>query len=162
MTCPCCQGAAKCFFGQTRVVGHRPEKVTTDGLAAYPRAIRETLGTDMVHRCRRYMNNRLEQDHRGIKQRYVPLRGFGSFAAAARCCAAHDELRDHLRSRHRMNQTRPWPTSGGASTSGGTRCGRSCRRRSSDRIWEGTSCCATRPICVPSPDTSLPITCAVL
>jgi transposase-like protein len=98
--------AAKCFFGRARVVvGHRPEKVTTDGHGAYPRAIRETLGADVVHRCSRYMNNRLEQDHRGIKQRYYPMRGFGSCAAAARFCVAHDELRDHLRTRHRMNQT---------------------------------------------------------
>ncbi len=30
-----------------------------------------------------YLNNRLEQDHRGSKQRYYPLRGFGNFDAAA-------------------------------------------------------------------------------
>ncbi len=48
------------------------------------------------------MNNRIEQDHRGIKQRYYPMRGFGSFDAAARFCTAHDELRDHLRPRTRF------------------------------------------------------------
>jgi len=53
----------------------------------------------------RYMNNWMEQDHRGIKQRYYPLRGFGSFEAAARFCTAHDELRDHLRYRQHMNET---------------------------------------------------------
>jgi len=47
----------------------------------------------------------MEQDHRGIKQRYYPLRGFGAFDAAARFCPAHDELRDHLRSRRHMNET---------------------------------------------------------
>jgi transposase-like protein len=98
--------AAKRFFGRARVVvGHVPERVTTDGHVAYPRAIRETLGTGVLHRCSRYMNNRLEQDHRGIKQRYYPMRGFGSFAAAARFCTAHDELCDHLRSRHRMHES---------------------------------------------------------
>ena len=51
----------------------------------------------------RYMNNRIEQDHRGIKQRYYPMRGFGSFDAAARFCTAYDELRDHLRPRTRCN-----------------------------------------------------------
>ncbi len=35
-----------------------------------PRAVRETLGPDVYHRTSRYMNNRIEQDHRGIKQRY--------------------------------------------------------------------------------------------
>jgi transposase-like protein len=51
------------------------------------------------------MNNRIEQDHRGIKQRYYPMRGFGSFAAAARFCTAHDELRDHLRTCTHMKET---------------------------------------------------------
>ncbi len=94
--------AAKRLFQRARtVVGHAPEKVTTDGHDAYPRAIRETLGPDVPHRTSRYMNNRIEQDHRGIKQRYYPMRGFGSFDAAARFCTAHDELRDHFRvSRH--------------------------------------------------------------
>jgi len=49
------------------------------------------------------MNNRIEQDHRGIKQRSYPLRGFGSFASAARFCTAHDELRDHLHPRTCFN-----------------------------------------------------------
>jgi len=71
--------AAKRFFARARtMVGHAPEKVTTDGHDAYPRAIRETLGPEVRHRTSRYMNNRMEQDHRGIKQRYYPMRGFGS------------------------------------------------------------------------------------
>jgi len=47
----------------------------------------------------------MEQDHRGIKQRYYPMRGFGSFDAAARFCPAHDEVRDHFRSRCHLNET---------------------------------------------------------
>jgi len=98
--------AAKRFFAQARaVVGHAPEKVTTDGHDAYPRAIRETLGPDVQHRTSRYMNSHLEQDHRGIKQRYDPMRGVGSFDAAARFCSAHDELRDFFRYRTGMNET---------------------------------------------------------
>ncbi len=98
--------AAKRFFTRARaVVGHAPEKVTTDGHDAYPRAIRETLGPEVRHRTSRYMNNRMEQDHRGIKQRYYPMRGFGSVASAARFCSAHDELRDHFRDRQHLNET---------------------------------------------------------
>jgi len=98
--------AAKRFFQRARmVVGHTPEKVTTDGHDAYPRAIRETLGPDVQHRTSRYMNNRMEQDHRGIKQRSYPLRGFSSFEAAARFCPAYDELRDHVRVRQHVNET---------------------------------------------------------
>ncbi len=100
--------AAKRFFARARtVVGETPEKVTTDGHDAYPRVIRETLGPQVRHRTCGNLNNRMEQDHRGIKQRYYPMRGFGSFDAAARFCSAHDELRDHLRSRHHLNETVP-------------------------------------------------------
>jgi transposase-like protein len=82
--------AAKQFFTQAvAVVGHLPDLVTTDGHTSYPRAIRETIGSDVQHRTSTYLNNRLEQDHRGIKQRYYPMRGFGTVEAAARfCCAA--------------------------------------------------------------------------
>jgi len=98
--------AAKRFFTRARiVVGDAPEKVTTDGHDAYPRAIRETRGPEVRHRTSRSMNNRMEQDHRGIKQRSYPMRGFGSFDAAARFCSAHDERRDHLRVRTHMNET---------------------------------------------------------
>jgi putative transposase len=93
------KAARRFFCGARAVVGHIPERVTTDGHAAYPRAIRGTLGRKVVHRRNRYLNNRLEQDHRGIKQRYYPMRGFGSFEAAARFCTAHDELRDYFRPR---------------------------------------------------------------
>jgi len=56
--------AAKRFFQRAHtVVGHAPEKVTTDGHDAYPRAIRETLGPAVQHRTSQYMNNRMEQDH---------------------------------------------------------------------------------------------------
>lgn len=90
--------AAKEFFKQAvRVVGHVPDQVTTDGHMSYPRAIRETISSNVQHRTNKYLNNRLEQDHRGIKQRYYPMRGFGTFEAAARFCCAFDELRNYLR-----------------------------------------------------------------
>ncbi len=97
--------AAKRFFKQAvDVVGHAPERVTTDGHDSYPRAIRQTLGSQVIHRCNRYLNNRLEQDHRGIKQRYYPMRGFGSLASAARFCRAFDEVRQFFRVRTTMKQ----------------------------------------------------------
>jgi putative transposase len=97
--------AAKRFFKQAvEVVGHAPERVTTDGHDSYPRAIRETLGGEVLHRTNRYLNNRLEQDHRGIKQRYYPMRGFGSVDSAARFCRAFDEVRQFFRVRTTMKQ----------------------------------------------------------
>jgi putative transposase len=100
--------AAKQFFKQAMaVVGHAPESVTTDGHRSYPRAIRETLGNEVVHRTNVYLNNRIEQDHRGIKQRYYSMRGFGSVASAARFCRAFDEVRQYFRPRHREKEYIP-------------------------------------------------------
>ena len=90
--------AAQRFFAQAlALAGAAPAQVTTDGHDAYPRAIRETLGPEIQHRTSRYKNNRIEQDHRGIKQRYYPMRGFGSFASAARFCPAFEEQRQYFR-----------------------------------------------------------------
>ena len=97
--------AAKRFFKQAvEVCGHVPDQVTTDGHTSYPRAIRETMGSDVQHRTSKYLNNRLEQDHRGIKQRYYPMRGFGTIEAAARFCCGFDELRNYFRPRRTMGE----------------------------------------------------------
>jgi len=90
--------AARRFFARAVDLADRaPERVTTDGHDAYPRAIRETPGPEVQHRTSRYKNNRIEQDHRNFKQRYYPLRGFGSFASAARCCTGFEEQRQYCR-----------------------------------------------------------------
>ncbi len=81
-----------------------PEQVTTDGHDAYPRAIRGTLGESVLHRTSRYKNNRIEQDHRSIKQRYYPMRGFGSFASAARFCTGFEEQRQYFRHASRVGE----------------------------------------------------------
>ena len=81
-----------------------PEKVTTDGHDSCSQAIRETLGNEVMHRCSRYLNNRLEQDHRGIKQRYYPMLGFGNFTSASRFCRAFEEVRQFFRFRTTMQQ----------------------------------------------------------
>src|SRR6478736_1728570 len=100
--------AAKRFFRQAvLMVAHAPEKVTTDGHDSYPRAIRETLGEDVTHRCNPNLNNRIEQDHRGVKQRFYPMRGFGNFASASRFCRAFDEQRQYFRLRPAMGQHLP-------------------------------------------------------
>jgi putative transposase len=100
--------AAKRFFIQALdVAGQAPVRVTTDGHDSYPRAIRETLGEEVRHRCNPYLNNRIEQDHRGIKQRYYPLRGFGNVDAAGRFCPAFDQQRHYFRMRTTMRQVVP-------------------------------------------------------
>jgi transposase-like protein len=80
--------AAQQFFKQAvAVVGHAPDHVTT-----------------VQHRTSKYLNNRLEQDHRGIKQRYYPMHGFGTVEAAARFCCAFDELRNYFRPRRTIGE----------------------------------------------------------
>lgn len=99
---------AQRFFRQTlETVGHAPSRVTTDGHDSYPHAIREILGSDVLHQHNHYLNNLIEQDHRGIKQRYYPMRGFGCFESATRFCRAFDELRQFFRFRTTMNQSVP-------------------------------------------------------
>ncbi len=50
--------AARRFFrGARAVVGHAPDRVTTDGHDAYPRTIRGTLGRKVVHCRSRYLSN---------------------------------------------------------------------------------------------------------
>ena len=94
--------AAKRFFKKALAIADAPpEQVTTDGHDAYPRAVKEELGVKVQHRTSRYLNNRLEQDHRGIKGRYKGMRSFKNFTSAARFCDAYDGLRDYLRPRSR-------------------------------------------------------------
>lgn len=77
----------------------------TDGHRSYPQAIHEIMGNTVQHRTNKYLNNYLEQDHRGIKQRYYPMRGFGTFTSAAHFCCAFDELRNYFRSRCSRGET---------------------------------------------------------
>jgi putative transposase len=74
-----------------------PDRITTDGHDSYPRAIRTELGRAVRHRTSCYLNNRLEQDHPGLKGRYRPMLGFKCSRSAARFCPGHDELRNFLR-----------------------------------------------------------------
>jgi transposase-like protein len=100
--------AAQAFFRSAKsVTAIVPDKVTTDGHGSYPRAIRSTLGKRVEHRTSAFKNNKLEQDHRGIKDRIRCMRGFKSFTSAERFCRGHDELRNHLRPHVRHNQHVP-------------------------------------------------------
>ena len=100
--------AARAFFRSAKAVtGITQDRVTTDGHDSYPRAIRTELGKGVRHRTNRYLNNRLEQDHCGLKGRYWPMLGFKCSRSAARFCRAYDELRNSLRPRTRRNQHVP-------------------------------------------------------
>ena len=81
--------AAKAFFrkairGQQRC----PRTITLDGYAASHRAVRElkadgSLPANTNLRSSKYLNNLIEQDHRGVKQRIAVMLGFKKFRNAA-------------------------------------------------------------------------------
>ena len=77
--------------------GQKPLRMTTDKHPAYTKAIRWIVGRKVLHRQNQYLNNRMEQNHRPIKQRYYPMLGFAKFESASRFCTAFDELRNYLR-----------------------------------------------------------------
>jgi putative transposase len=100
--------AAETFFKKmVETVGHKPKQVTTDKHDSYPKAIRKILGKKVKHRTSKYKNNVIEQDHRAIKQRYYPMRGFKNFDNAANFCEAFDEVREHFRWRTYKNEKLP-------------------------------------------------------
>jgi len=99
------QEAAEALFrSAVAVTGTTPDKVTTDKHASYPPALDEVFCDDLEHRTSKYLNNHLEQDHRGIKGRYRSMRGFKNFDAAHRFCRAFDEVRNFLRPASFINQ----------------------------------------------------------
>jgi len=62
-----------------------PETITIDGSDANEAAIKsynEAHGTNIIIRQVKYLNNIVEQDHRGVKRVTRPMLGFKSFAAA--------------------------------------------------------------------------------
>jgi putative transposase len=99
------RAAAEAFFRSARTItGSVPARVTTAGHNSYPGAIKAELGEGITHRTNRYLNNHLEQDHRGIKQRTHPMGGFKRFASAERFCRVYEEVRNFFRIRSRRNE----------------------------------------------------------
>jgi transposase-like protein len=81
--------AAKAFFRKAiKSQRSTPETVTLDGYAASHRAVREMtsdgeLAENTKVRCSKYLNNLIEQDHRGVKLRIGPMLGLQRFRTAA-------------------------------------------------------------------------------
>jgi transposase-like protein len=80
--------AAKAFLRKAMQGQRVPTKITLDAYAASHRAAAELKDTRelpkrVVVRSCKYLNNRIEQDHRRIKQRLRPMLGLKSFRTAA-------------------------------------------------------------------------------
>ena len=86
--------AAKRFFRQALARGNtrHPRTLVTDRLKSYPGALRELKRAGELwrftrHRRGRWLNNRVERDHRRIKRRTRPMLGFKGFRTARRTLA---------------------------------------------------------------------------
>jgi len=92
------QSAAESFFKQAQdTTGVTPEQITTDKEPALYPAIANVFSNTTKHRDSKYMNNRIEQDHRGIKSRYKAMKGFKSFFCALIFCTVFEEMRQFFR-----------------------------------------------------------------
>jgi putative transposase len=90
--------AAGAFFRRAWTVTRvPPDRITTDGHDAYPRAMRNVFGDRVLHRASRHLNNHLEPDHRGIKPCYWRTGGLKTLVSAACFCRVFDEIRAFLR-----------------------------------------------------------------
>ncbi|MDZ4876898.1 MAG: IS6 family transposase ISAcma1 [Chroococcidiopsis cubana SAG 39.79] len=89
--------AAKRFFRKTLNAVHtqEPRVINVDKNAAYPKAIdelkdKEELFEQVELRQNKYLNNIVEQDHRGIKRLVKPGMGFASFNTARRTIKGYE------------------------------------------------------------------------
>jgi len=89
---------SSCFQKALQAPGHpRPRVITVDGNPSYPKVIAELKEERKLgRRCRcrtcPYLNNVVEQDHRGIKRRVNASQGFRSFDGAWRTIQGYEVL----------------------------------------------------------------------
>jgi len=79
------RAAARRFLEQAINLHDVPEKITIDKSGAYTAAIESVKAdacVDIVLRRSKYLNNIVEQDHRGVKRVSQPMLGFKSFWSA--------------------------------------------------------------------------------
>jgi transposase-like protein len=109
--------AAKAFFKKAMKT-HRcaPRSITLDGYAASHRAVREmkadaVLPEDTQLRSSKYLNNMIEQDHRGVKLRIGAMLGFKVFSNAAITIAGVDLMRRIRKGQFKLSRLRIKETS---------------------------------------------------
>ena len=90
--------AAETFFNSCEMTtGIRPNQITTDKEKAFPAAIKKVLGSDVKHHNSQYLNNVMEQHHRGIKSRCAPMKGFKDFFCALNFCTVFEKIQQFFR-----------------------------------------------------------------
>jgi transposase-like protein len=101
------QVAAEAFFEQAQnTAGITPEQITTDKEPALYPAIQNVFTKNTKHRDSKYMNNVIEQNHRGIKSRYKVMKGFKNIFCALIFCTAFEEIRQFFRMKNKTRAER--------------------------------------------------------
>ena len=103
----CDQSAAEAFFKQAQnTTGIIPRQITTDKEPALYPAIQNVFGGNTKHRDSKYMNNIIEQNHRGIKSRYKVMKGFKNIFCALTFCTAFEEMQQSFRMKNKSRAER--------------------------------------------------------
>ena len=87
--------AAHRFFERAIDRHGEPEKVTIDKSGANTAAVRSVVadtGLDIELRQSKYLNNLVEQDHRAVKRRVLPMMGFKAFESARKLIAGVETM----------------------------------------------------------------------
>ena len=93
------QAAAEAFFQQAKnATGITPTQITTDKEPALYPAVN--------HRDSKYMNNRLESDHRVTKSRLSIMKGFKNIFCALIFCTVFEEVRQFFRMKNKTRAER--------------------------------------------------------
>ncbi len=94
--------AAKRFFKQcVKTTGITPAQITTDKEPALATAIKEVFGKETKHRDVKYMNNVMEQSHRGIKSRWRARKGSSNTWNAMIFCHVFEEFQNLFRRKNK-------------------------------------------------------------
>ncbi len=87
--------AAIRFFEQCqKTTGVTPSQITTDKEPALAIGIKSVFGDETNHRTSKYMNNVMEQSHRGIKSRLQAREGTKNTWCAMIFCRIFEECQD--------------------------------------------------------------------
>jgi putative transposase len=98
--------AAENFFKQAQITTNVTRiQITTDKDPALYAAI-ENIFPDTKHRDSKYKNNIIEQNHRGIKSRYMVIKGFKTPFSALIFCTAFEEIRQLHRENNKTRAER--------------------------------------------------------
>ncbi len=83
-----------------------PDQITTNKEAALYPAIKNIFDASTKHRDSKYMKNIIEQNHRGIKSRYKPMKGFKNIFCALIFSTVFEEIRKLFRMKNKTRSER--------------------------------------------------------